>query len=98
MKEKPDCYKCQYRGKIAGSAHSQCNHPVFKDIEPTFDLLTILSTAHRVKPFGLESPQCKVVGDSYGVRNGWFNHPFDFDPTWLISCTGYKPLEIEIKP
>jgi len=24
---KPDCYKCVYRGKLIGDAHSQCRHP-----------------------------------------------------------------------
>ena len=25
-KEKPDCYKCKYRGGIAGDAHSICHN------------------------------------------------------------------------
>lgn len=34
--------------------------------------------------------KAKVKGDLHGVRNGWFCWPFNFDPTWLISCTGFK--------
>ena len=25
-KEKPDCYKCKYRNKLAGDAHSSCSN------------------------------------------------------------------------
>jgi len=24
MKERPDCYKCKYRGNLSGNAHSVC--------------------------------------------------------------------------
>ena len=26
MPDKPDCYKCDYRGKIPGDAHSKCHN------------------------------------------------------------------------
>lgn len=28
-----------------------------------------------------------------GVTNGWFNWPWNFDPTWLIGCTGFEVSE-----
>lgn len=31
-----------------------------------------------------------VEGSKYGERSGWFYWPYDFDPTWLISCDGFK--------
>jgi hypothetical protein len=34
-----------------------------------------------------------VKGDKYGIRSGWFFHPFNFDPTWLISCNGFESNE-----
>lgn len=33
----------------------------------------------------------EVTGDAHGVRNGWFNHPWNFDPTWLRTCDGHEP-------
>ena len=27
MSDKPDCYKCEYRGSAPGSAHSCCHYP-----------------------------------------------------------------------
>lgn len=31
-----------------------------------------------------------VVGDEHGIKNGWFFHPFNFDPVWLQFCTAYE--------
>jgi hypothetical protein len=28
----------------------------------------------------------KVKGDAHGIRSGWFFWPFNYDPTWLVSC------------
>lgn len=30
-----------------------------------------------------------VKGDSVGIKGGWFFYPFNFDPTWLVSCDGF---------
>jgi len=32
----------------------------------------------------------KVVGDIYGISQGWFFWPINFDPTWLEECNGFK--------
>lgn len=34
-----------------------------------------------------------VIGNNHGIANGWFIWPFNFDPTWLVSCTGYETKE-----
>lgn len=34
--------------------------------------------------------KAKVRGDQYGIGSGWFLWPFNFDPTWLISCNGFE--------
>lgn len=31
-----------------------------------------------------------VIGDEHGVKNGWFFHPFNFDPVWLRYCDGFE--------
>ena len=36
-----------------------------------------------------------VVGDEHGIGNGWFSHPSNFDPVWLVSCDGFKQIEIK---
>lgn len=32
----------------------------------------------------------KVTGNEHGKRNGWFFWPYNFDPVWLESCTGFE--------
>jgi hypothetical protein len=32
----------------------------------------------------------KVTANPAGVRMGWFCYPFNFDPTWLVTCDGFK--------
>ena len=34
-----------------------------------------------------------VTGNPHGIKNGWFFHPFNFDPTWLLTCDGFKPKQ-----
>jgi len=31
-----------------------------------------------------------VAGNPHGIKNGWFNWPFNFDPIWLEVCHGFK--------
>lgn len=89
---KPDCYKCKFRGEVAGSCHSSCHHPAFKQVhsDPLLGMMAIFGSVGRVPPLRVTSEGCKVEGNSHGIRRGWFNHPLDFDPVWLQSCTGFE--------
>ena len=31
-----------------------------------------------------------VVGYFHGAKQGWFWWPYNFDPTWLVSCNGFE--------
>lgn len=93
MPEKPNCYKCVHRGSVPGSAHSRCNHPSV-ETDNFSELMGILASVGRVATPGVKSG-IKVKGNPTGIKNGWFSWPFDFDPTWLESCTGFTPIEKE---
>lgn len=50
---------------------------------------------HRRDLPGDEHSRCanavaNVVGHSHGIKRGWFYHPVNFDPVWLVSCTGFE--------
>ena len=32
----------------------------------------------------------KVSAVKHGIDSWWFVWPFNFDPTWLLSCDGYE--------
>lgn len=89
---KPDCYKCKWKKDVIGSTHISCHHPTYKEIHknPLLNLIGTLASIGREEPIQLELPGVKVIGDPVGIRKGWFNHPLNFDPTWLISCNGFE--------
>ena len=93
--EKPDCYKCQYRGEVPGSAHSSCHHPAYGPAhgDAFGNLMSILGSVGRVPPVMVEGQGITVKGNKHGIRSGWFQHPYNFDPVWLEECTGFKAKE-----
>ena len=51
---------------------------------------SILDNAHS----RCEAPAgTHVVGNSLGVRSGWFFWPYNFDPVWLKECDGFTPKQ-----
>jgi hypothetical protein len=96
---KPNCYECKYRKNIPGNCHSQCAHPAFKKSldDPMAQILGIFASVGRGGPVSVVSTDCIVTANPHGIQNGWFNHPFNFDPTWLKSCTGFEAKEEVVK-
>jgi len=33
----------------------------------------------------------KLRANPHGVRMGWFAWPYNFDPVWLLECSGFTP-------
>jgi len=92
---KPDCYKCQHRGTLSGSAHSRCQHPSIGKIDPLFEVAAILASVGRVPPIQVSAKQLNIKGNPHGIRNGWFNWPYNFDPVWLDSCDGFEAKDAD---
>jgi len=99
------CYRCKYRGKVPGSEHSKCNHPMCKALveDNTLDLLATLGSVGRFQNPIIRTIKYKhtyvfpidglfVKAHMHGVESGWFNFPFNFDPRWLIDCDGFTEV------
>ena len=87
---KPDCYKCKHRRNPPGTAHSSCAHPKAGNDDPMGGILAIFASVGRHPPvIGSGAGELGIKANEIGVRNGWFNWPFDFDPTWLEACNGF---------
>jgi hypothetical protein len=84
-----DCWTCEYRGSVAGSAHICCEHPSTKEAHDN-PMLKMASIFARV---GRMPKELNIEADPLGIRNGWFIFPFKFDPTWLKNCDGYEKKE-----
>jgi hypothetical protein len=88
---KPNCYDCQYRGEVAGSAHSCCKHPDIPALSHLEEALGILgvappSTLRAMRDLGISAVP-------HGIRMGWFIWPVNFDPTWLTSCNCFLAVK-----
>lgn len=93
---KPNCYDCKYRRNLAGNAHSKCAHPESVSEDALGELMAILASVQRVSPVTTTGAKIlNIKGSSHGIRNGWFNWPFNFDPIWLESCSGFTPKNRE---
>ena len=88
---KPNCYDCKYRGDLPGDAHSKCTHPDSMGDDPLGAILGMLASVQRISPVTTNGAiTLNIKGSAHGIRNGWFNWPFNFDPVWLESCNGFK--------
>ena len=90
---KPNCYDCKWRGTVPGSAHSSCRHPSVAPAleDPLANILAIFAGIGRSAPIKLDA--LGVEGNEHGIKSGWFNWPWDFDPVWLQSCDGFEKKE-----
>ena len=90
-----NCHKCKYRGRAgSNTVHSRCNHEVVGLIMSDHDALGIV--------FDNFSKHDKVTSGLWGlnidvkpgaVANGWAYWPFNFDPRWVTSCSGFEPRD-----
>lgn len=90
---KPNCYKCEHRGKVPGSAHSKCDHPEsgLKNTSALEGLASIFASVGRcAAPPMPDACTLEVKGHEQGIRRGWFSWPHNFDPVWLVACNGFE--------
>jgi hypothetical protein len=83
---KPNCYDCQWRREAPGDAHSSCANPKIAGFsDPLVERLAFLVNVRKA------AAELNIVANAHGVRRGWFNWPYNFDPTWLENCDGFTP-------
>ena len=95
------CYGCKYRGKVEGSAHSNCNNPQVKKLiarsSELKQFLVDLLARNQIDNqylYPMEITVTKETMDTYTpIANGWFNFPFNFDPGWIDHCNGFEKDE-----
>jgi hypothetical protein len=92
-----DCWTCKWRRESPGSAHISCHHPSLglDDRNPMLAFLEILGSVNRMKGMPSLGKKLNIKLSAHGVKRGWANWPFNFDPIWVEHCDG---LEKEEKP
>ena len=96
-KNRPNCYECVHRGTLPGSAHSSCKHPAnAKAAEnPMGEFFAIMAGVGRAPPIQADTG-LNIKGNAHGIKSGWFNWPYNFDPVWLDSCDGFEAKDAEV--
>ena len=61
------------------------------------DIPDCYACTNRLPISGDAHSQClalraKVSAHPHGIRNDWFQWPFNFDPVWLRSCDCFNPI------
>lgn len=54
------------------------------------NIMAIFASVGRVQPMAIGSKELNIKGDPHGIKKGWFNFPWNFDPVWLDNCDGYE--------
>ena len=81
---KNDCYKCQFRKDVPGSAHIECAHPL---IDGTLRIAIVLKAmADELPEITTRSGKKILEVNEYGFKNRWATWPINFDPTW-VTCS-----------
>lgn len=90
--EDPNCYLCKHRDGVPGSTHSSCKHPATNNdhADPLRNLLAVFASVGRYNPvISTAITKLNIKGDPYGIEQGWFNWPWNFDPVWIRNCDGF---------
>ena len=63
-----------------GDAASECRICAYSSIVP--------GSSHHIE---CSNPNLLMEGDDHGIKNGWFQYPYNFDPCWkLVPCANFK--------
>lgn len=95
------CWKCKHVGNVPGSVHRSCRHPKNKDFldDPFMGFLGILAMVGRSSPQIAETVnELGIKIHPHGLKMGWANWPWNFDPNWILECNGYEERETENDP
>ena len=86
---------CKYEGNLAGQSHIKCEHSLVKDnMGPLMtDLLSTLGGRGNISTLPDIQISMRIIGNVTGIKNGWFNWPFNFDPVWLDKCDSFEEKE-----
>jgi hypothetical protein len=90
-----NCYKCKWRGTVPGDTHSCCRHPDLKDAgnDAFAGMMAIFASVGRTTPqisIKAFAEKFEIRANLHGIKKGWFNWPWNFDPLWLENCNAFE--------
>jgi len=100
--DKPNCYECNHRGTLVNNCHTRCLHPEVVELTidtpditvlPNFYIMQMNPVVFQIIMRGVE--KLDIKGHPTGIKGGRFDWPVQFDPTWLLNCSGFEQKESE---
>lgn len=87
----PNCYECKWRRGLLGlgDSCSRCVHPCVRP-EPSLKDWPAVMAAATSGAYKESARRLGISADPVGLRGGWFLWPVNFDPAWLLTCTGFE--------
>jgi len=83
---------CIHESNISGDCHIECVNPKIDKLRNR--LLNEMVTMALSGPVLWEAKRIMgVEGIDTGIKNGWFNWPFNFDVVWLEKCDSFEVKE-----
>ena len=79
-----NCRSCKHRRDLIGDYHSACAAIDGSVQMAAFSIVQLMGQ--------LKTDQVNVQFNPHGIKNGWCNWPFNFDPIWVESCNLYEVL------
>lgn len=92
-KRKHNCYNCKFKENIPGDYHIACKYPGRE--HDALSMLIGFITEEEFTSAITGAVHFKIRLNPHGVKNGWCNWPFNFDPIWVDECQRYTPVEEE---
>ena len=87
--------KCLYQKSIQWNTHIRCVNPMIGPQNGFGDMLSIMNRAPKGILHSMAAKKLGIAGSAHGIKEGWFNWPYNFDPTWLDNCDGFRPAEVK---
>ncbi|MHA1333266.1 MAG: hypothetical protein ACTSPL_04225 [Candidatus Odinarchaeia archaeon] len=92
-----DCWKCKWHRRIAGDVHIKCAHPEAEKLKAATinEVLLRVFAGWEIVPLIPKDFALKIKLDPIGIKRGWANWPWNFDPIWVEECSGFEEKEEE---
>ena len=93
--KKTNCYACKWIGECAGTVHKCCKHPDLEGAtnDPLAGMMAMFASVGRAAPqidIQAISTKFQIDANYHGIKRGWFNWPWNFDPLWLNNCNAWE--------
>jgi hypothetical protein len=83
------CYKCVFGRKLPMATHFECNHVEAQKWKSSSKWMHHMMECMVKKQLPNTYP-LNIEAHETGLKGNYFHWPYNFDPLWLKSCTGFK--------